>query len=102
MRLYNNLKKYEGTVTKKNKGVLVVYEGNNTSLIPTQVATVSVVNADNTASTVTLFAEPATDGSGNPYSLTTDTTSYVFFPFSVSSITNNASAGDRISIYELF
>ena len=102
MRLYNNLKKYTGTVTKKNKGVLVVYEGNNTSAIPAQVATVSVVNTDNTASTVTLFAEPATDGSGNPYSLTSDTTSYVFFPFSVSSITNNASAGDRISIYELF
>jgi len=103
MRLYNNLKKYTGTVTKKNKGVLVVYEGNNTSAIPTQVATVSVVNTDNTASTVTLFAEPATDGSGNPYSsLTTDSTSYVFFPFSVSSITNDASAGDRISIYELF
>ena len=102
MRLYNNLKKYNGTVTKKNKGVLVVYEGNTTVPVPYQVASVSVVNVDNTAETVNFILEPATDINGSPHSLAINSTSYLFFPFSVSSITSAADSNNRISIYELF
>ena len=99
MRLYNNLKKYEGIITKKNKGVLVVYESSNVSS-GTTVATLSVVNTDNTASTVTLGAQPATDNSGTPTAILTNGTSYVFFPFSISGIT--LGVGGSISAYELF
>ena len=99
MRLYNNLKKYAGTITKKNKGVLVVYESSLSSS-PTTVATLSVVNTDNTASTVTLGAYPTADNSGNPNAIPTNGTSYVFFPFSISGITLGTSGS--ISAYELF
>jgi len=99
MRLYNNLKKYEGTITKKNKGVLVVYES-SVSSSPDIIATLSVVNTDNTASTVTLFSYPATDNSGVPNTVPTNGTSYVFFPFSISGIT--LGTGGSISAYELF
>jgi len=99
MRLYNNLKKYTGTITKKNKGVLVVYESSNSST-PIIVATLSVVNTDNTSSTVTLGAYPATDINGNPIFIGTNETSYVFFPFSISGIT--LGTGGSVSAYELF
>ena len=99
MRLYNNLKKYEGIITKKNKGVLVVYES-AISNTPATIATLSFVNTDNTASTVTLSASAATDSSGNPMSIATNATSYVFFPFSISGITLGAAGS--VSAYELF
>jgi hypothetical protein len=102
MRLYNNLKKYNGTVTKKNKGVLVVYEGNTTVAIPFRVASVSVINVDNTTSSVSLYAEPATDANGDPHEIGATSTTYLFFPFSVADITSYADANNRISIYELF
>jgi hypothetical protein len=102
MRLYNKLKKYTGTITKKNKGVLIVYEGNDTSAVAYPVAFVSVINVDNTTSTVSLFAAPATDTNGDAQPIAANSTSYLFFPFSVAGITSGADATNRISIYELF
>jgi hypothetical protein len=98
MRSYKKLKKYNGVLSKNNKGLLIIHTSNPFSIF-SKTITCTLQNPDETTSNLAIVLFPVIDSStGLPFN-TPSGNCWSMVPFNVIALSGNTS---DTNIYELF